>query len=112
MADAYHHAMSSARKFGGKPDDYLNIHYWFDSSKAIMCDFRHRALRHHAEGIDASLHLFGMAITNSDGNIVPVRWIGEQHIREDFGHVPSFVDWARAIKVEPWMNRVPKLNIE
>ena len=52
MADAWHHALSSARKYGGKPEDYIAIHYWFDSSKAIMCDFRHRALRHHAEGID------------------------------------------------------------
>lgn len=112
MADAWHHAMSSARKWGGKPEDYINIHYWFDSSKAIMCDFRHRSLRHHAEGIDASLHRFGYIIKNSDGREVPVRWIGEQHVREDFGHIPSFVDWARAIRQEPWMNKPQRLGFE
>jgi hypothetical protein len=50
MAHSYHHAVSSARKWGGAPDDYQSIHDWFDSSKVILADFRHRALRHHAEG--------------------------------------------------------------
>ena len=110
MADAWHHALSSARKYGGKPEDYIHIHYWFDSSKAILCDYRHRSLRHHAEGIDAALHKFGMTLINSDGKVIPVRYIGEQHVKEDFGHIPSFVDWARAIKHEDWMNRPMKLR--
>jgi len=51
MAHPIKHAESSARKFGGKAEDYLAIHNWFDESKAFLSDFRHRALRHHAEGI-------------------------------------------------------------
>jgi hypothetical protein len=51
MAHPYHHAVRSARLFGGKPEDYLAIHNWFDESKAHLADFRHRALRHHSEGI-------------------------------------------------------------
>jgi hypothetical protein len=51
MAHSYHHAVSSARRFGGKPTDYTQIHTWFDRSKEIVADFRHRALRHHAEGV-------------------------------------------------------------
>jgi len=51
MAHSYHHAVSSARKWGGAAEDYLAIHTWFDRSKEIVADFRHRALRHHAEGI-------------------------------------------------------------
>jgi len=51
MAHPLKHAESSAKKFGGKPDDYLVIHNWFDESKAFLGDFRHRALRHHCEGI-------------------------------------------------------------
>ena len=51
MAHPLKHAQNSARKFGGKPEDYLPIHNWFDESKAFVADFRHRALRHHAEGI-------------------------------------------------------------
>jgi hypothetical protein len=112
MADAYHHAVSSTKKWGGTVEDYIAIHDWFDGSKAIMCDFRHRSLRHHAEGIDASIRLFGHTITASHGRIVPVRWIGEQHIREDFGKIPSFVDWARCIKPEAWMGNTPKLEID
>ena len=51
MAHPFKHAESSARKFGGKAEDYLAIHNWFDESKSFFTDFRHRALRHHAEGI-------------------------------------------------------------
>jgi hypothetical protein len=88
VPDAYHHAMSSSRKWGGLPEDYLKIHQWFDGSKAIVCDFRHRALRHHAEGIDLAIQLFGPVIKISTGRSIPTRWIGEQHIQEDFGHKP------------------------
>jgi hypothetical protein len=59
MADAYHHAVSSARKWGGAANDYLAVHAWFDESKKITCDFRHRALRHHAEGIALCVQIFG-----------------------------------------------------
>jgi hypothetical protein len=51
MAHPYHHALSSVKKWGGEVSDYLPLHSWFDQSKAIEADFRHRALRHHAEGI-------------------------------------------------------------
>ena len=51
MGHCYHHALSSARKWGGAADDYIALHSWFDESKSITADFRHRALRHHAEGI-------------------------------------------------------------
>jgi hypothetical protein len=112
MADPWHHAVSSARKWGGEPEDYLPIHKWFDGSKTIICDFRHRALRHHAEGISLCVELFGPTITISTGKKIPTRWIGEQHVKEDFGHIPSFVDWARAIKPQPWMGKVPAMPEE
>ena len=48
MAHPYHHAVRSARLFGGKAEDYLAIHDWFDESKAHIADVRHRALRHHS----------------------------------------------------------------
>ena len=40
MAHSYHHAVSSARKFGGVPEDYTAVHSWFDRSKEIVADFR------------------------------------------------------------------------
>ena len=42
MAHPLKHAQSSARKFGGRAEDYLPIHNWFDESKAFLGDFRHR----------------------------------------------------------------------
>jgi hypothetical protein len=51
MAHPYHHALSSVKKWGGTVDDFIAVHTWFDQSKEITADFRHRALRHHAEGI-------------------------------------------------------------
>jgi hypothetical protein len=106
MAHSYHHAVSSARKFGGVPERYQAVHDWLDASKLILADFRHRALRHHAEGCFAAEAVFGTTIINSDGRHVPVRLIAEQHILEDLGRIPSFADWARCIRPEPWMGRV------
>ena len=38
------------------------------------------------------LSLFGTTIVNADGREVPVRLIGEQHVMEDLGTIPSFAD--------------------
>ncbi len=67
MGHCYHHALSSVRKWGGVAEDYLPLHQWFDESKAITADFRHRALRHHAEGIFMLERFFGATITISTG---------------------------------------------
>jgi hypothetical protein len=105
MAHSYHHSVSSARKWGGKPEDFLAIHNWMDGSKLILADFRHRALRHHCEGIFLAETLFGTTLTLSTGRVVPVRLIAEQHVLEDLGRIPSFADWVRCIRPEPWMGR-------
>jgi hypothetical protein len=49
--------------------------------------------------------IFGVTITLSTGRQVPTRLIGEQHVQEDLGFIPSFADWVRAIHPEPWMLR-------
>jgi hypothetical protein len=51
----------------------IRIHDWFDESKMIIADFRHRALRHHAEGIFMAETIFGSTITLSTGRVIPVR---------------------------------------
>jgi hypothetical protein len=89
MAHPYHHSVSSVKLWGGSVEDYQRIHDWFDESKKIIADFRHRALRHHAEGIFMAETVFGTTVTLSTGRIIPVRWIGEQHVREDLGFIPS-----------------------
>ena len=101
----YLHAVSSARKHGGKPEDYLPLHDWFDASKEHYCDFRHRALRHHTQGIYEAERVFGATVVNSEGRHVPTRILGEQHVREDLGRIPTLADWLRTIKPEPWMHR-------
>lgn len=98
MAHAYHHAVSSAKKYGGIPEDYLELHQWMDGSKEHMADFRHRALRHHSEGIYMMERLFGVTIKNSAGRNVPVRFIGEQHVIEDLGRIPTVSDWLSQIQ--------------
>jgi hypothetical protein len=111
MGHCYHHALSSVRKWGGAPEDYLALHQWFDEpSKLIVADFRHRALRHHAEGIFMLERFFGPTLTISTGRVVPVRMIGEQHVREDLGFIPSFADWMRSIRPEPWMGRAQPIH--
>lgn len=110
MAHCYYHALSSVRKWGGNVEDYLPLHQWFDQSKAILADPRHRALRHHAEGIFMLEALFGATIVNADGRSVPVRLVGEQHVREDLGSIPSFADWARLITPQAWMLRGHRLD--
>ena len=105
MAHPYHHALSSVQKWGGKVEDYLPIHDWFDASKAFLADFRHRALRHHAEGIFWCEEVFGHTITNADGKVVPVRFVGEQHVKEDLGWIPTLQDWFKNLRVQPWMAR-------
>ena len=100
------HADSSVRLWGGKPEDYLAIHDWLDATKECFADFRHRALRHHAQGIFEAERLFGYSIVNSDGRTVPVRYIAEQHIKEDCGgRIPSVADWLSQLKPSPWMSR-------
>ncbi len=109
MAHSYYHAVSSARKWGGKPEDYQSVHHYLDGSKVILSDFRHRALRHHSEGCWAAEALFGATLTNSDGRDVPIRMIIERHIIEDLGFIPSFADWCRCIKPLPWMGRTGQI---
>jgi hypothetical protein len=103
MAHPYHHAVSSAKKYGGEPADYLPIHQFFDASKQHMADFRHRALRHHSEGIFLLEDFFGTTTVLSTGRILPVRFIGEQHVLEDLGRIPTVADWLGKIQPESWM---------
>ena len=103
MAHPLHHAESSARRYGGVPEDYMAVHAWFDASKAHIALPQHRALRHHAFGIFEAEAVFGPVLVTATGRRVPVRWIGEQHVREDCGRIPSAGDWLRGLDPRPWM---------
>ncbi len=103
MAHPLHHAISSARRYGGRPEDYIEVHAWFDASKAHLATPQHRALRHHTAGIFEAETVFGTVLRNSGGREVPVRFLGEQHVREDCRRIPTLADWLSKIPLEPWM---------
>lgn len=112
MADALHHSKSSAKKWGGKWVEYYEIHNWFDETKHHFGDFRHRAMRHHTQGIAECIKVFGTTLSLSSGKVIPVRWIAEQHVQEDLGTIPSLSDWLRNLQPEPWMNKPRQLSKE
>jgi hypothetical protein len=97
------HAKSSVRFFGGSLNDYIEIHNWFDQTKAWMPDMRHRAIRHHSEGIFECEKLFGESFLNSDGKTVYTRYVGEQHVIEDLGFIPKASDYLDEMKINDWM---------
>jgi len=107
MAKPYIHALSSARKYGGKAEDYLEIHNLMDSSKAAFPDNRHRCLTHNAWFIGYIIEkIFGTTRTNSDDKVYSVRDIAEQHVLEDFGgkFIPSAQDYLEEMEMKDWMN--------
>jgi hypothetical protein len=75
-------------------------------------DFRHRALRHHTQGIFECERVFGQTIANSGGREIPVRWVAEQHVIEDLGFLPTLSDWLSCIQPKPWMTRSRRLSAD
>lgn len=118
MSKPYIHALSSAKKFGGKPEDYIEIHNLMDTSKGAIADSRHRCLTHSSwfimeigERIKFSNsnpptgdNKF-VTIKNSDGKNISVRDIMEIHILEDFGHrfIPTAQDYIENMDYKDWM---------
>ncbi len=111
VSKALIHARSSARKYGGKPEDYLAIHEKMDSSKSAHAEVSHRCVFHSAFGIYIIEDIFGRTLINSDGKEVFVRDIAEQHVLEDLGFIPSLSDWLREMPAQPWMAGARKLPI-
>lgn len=89
-------------------EDYLAIHEFFDSSKIAVPDVRHRAMLHSAWGIYLLEKVFGSMMTNSDGKQVSVRDLGEEHVLEDLGFIPTMQDWLEKMPIEPWMSGTRK----
>lgn len=103
MSKPYVHAQSSARRYGGKPEDYVDIHEAFDQTKAFVPDLRHRAIFHSSFGIFHVAHVFGRTRTNSAGKEYDVRDVGEHHVLEDLGFIPTMGQWLQKMPVEHWM---------
>jgi hypothetical protein len=101
------HAVSSAKKFGGTPTEYIRIHNWFDETKQYTGDWTHRAMRHHAAGIQWCVEKFGHSVITQAGDI-PTKKVAELHVIEDCGFIPTIQDWMTTLKANPseWMLKV------
>ncbi|MDB0072942.1 hypothetical protein N9E79_01530 [bacterium] len=110
------HSKSSVKKWGGKWEDYIHIHNWFDETKSWVGNSYHRMFRHHSEGVFECEKTFGEHFENSDGKIVYTRYVGEQHVKEDcYNYIPSAKEWVNAIdsKEKPvWMIRTLKIDTD
>lgn len=112
MAHPAEHAKSSVRKWGGVVEDYIDIHSWFDETKAWLGHSKHRLFRHHSEGIFECEKVFGISFVNSDGKTVYTRYVGEQHVKEDcFGYIPTAKEWIDNLdSPKEWMIRTLKIE--
>jgi hypothetical protein len=99
----YLHGLISVKKFGGKPEDYQKLHDWMDQTKAHVPDMRHRAILHNSFGIYLLEQVFGTNITNSDGKLISVRDIGEQHVLDDLGTIPTLQDYLTHLPALDWL---------
>lgn len=110
MSTPWHHAVSTAKKWGGNPEDYIKVHDWFDETKSFTGDWTHRALRHHSAGIQWAVEKFGYAVRNSKGQMIPIKLIAEQHVLEDCGYIPTPQSWLKVLAGHPekWMLQVGK----
>ncbi len=117
MSKPWIHAESSSKKFGGKPEDYIEIHSFIDSSKGTIPTNVHRALTHTSWFLSTILERVKFinshpapnntfpTIINSKGDHISVRDIGEQHILEDFKNkfIPTAQDYLQEIEFKDWM---------
>jgi hypothetical protein len=107
MANPMKHSISSSKRWGGKPEDYLAIHQVIDSPKATMNNNTARCLTHNTWFCYEIIpKIFGYNITNSEGRSVDTIDIAMLHLAEDFRHkfIPTVQDYLKHMQVQPWMN--------
>ncbi len=105
MGNVQFHSESSARRFGGTPEDYVAIHKFLDQSKLYIADWRHRALLHNTFGVSLSEQFFGDLYKRpSDGGTVATRTVAEVHILEDMKAILTPADFLREMPIRTWMN--------
>lgn len=99
----YLHGKVSVRKWGGVESDYQDIHDFLDCTKSSHADMRHRAILHNSMGPYIAERVFGKNIRNSDGKLVSVRDVAEQHILDDMGRIPSVSDYLNGMPFYDWL---------
>jgi len=100
------HARNSVRRYGGKPEDYLDIHELMDSSKACLATNKHRFLCHNSWFIKTIIpKVFGNERKNSSGKKYIPENVAEEHVLEDFGmrFIPTPQDYLENVELQDWM---------
>lgn len=98
------HAKISMKRYGGKMEDYQDIHDFMDSTKQNLPDIRHRALLHSSFGCYLVEKIFGPTRLNSDGKMYSPRDVAEDHIQDDLGFIPTLEKWFAGMPIEKWMS--------
>jgi hypothetical protein len=107
MANPMIHSISSTKRFGGKPEDYLSIHILLDSPKTTMNNNTSRMLTHNIWFCYEIIpKIFGYNIINSDGRSVDTVDIAMLHCLEDFKgkFIPTVQDYLQHLQIQSWMN--------
>ena len=101
-----HHALSSARTFGGNYRAYLAVHELIDSSKAATATAQHRAMLHS--------HDFGLALVcaicppvDTPGAQPSITDIATQHLLEDLRGRPKLDDWLACLNADDLPHALP-----
>lgn len=114
MANPQVHARSSARKFGGTWEYYIDIHAFLDSSKLHYAKATHRALLHHEFGKQLAQDIFRAEFDDGlpeDGTLEGALFVGkvvDQHFAEDFTRfTPTVAKWFEGsdASLRPQMSR-------
>lgn len=95
--NSWYHSKSSAKKWGGHPTQYIDIHEMIDGSKRIVGDVRHRSMYHHTEGVWLCQRIFGRTITVGGRYPVPVEadFLSEEAAMEpSASHTLEVVDYG------------------
>lgn len=101
------HAEASVKRFGGKPEDYIDIHQLMDSTKASFSNNAHRMITHNSWFTTVIIpKVFGEMRVNSDGRRYSTKDVAEYHCLEDFRmkFIPTIQDYLEHLDVQPWMN--------
>lgn len=107
---SYLHSKIHCKKYGGSPEDYVDIDDFIDSSKQAVADVRHRTILHSAFGCFIVERVFGRTRVNSDGKTYSPRDVAEDHIIQDLGFIPTMENYLTNMEIQPWMSGTMKRN--
>lgn len=104
----YDFCANSAKKFGGKPSDYHDVHLAIMDLCTPTSSLSGRAMVHCREFMEFQLNaIIGTStVAISEETVVFVQTIGEEHLRFIYGFVPTRKRWKNAKIYENWFDGI------